>query len=378
MNNRPVVVVGGGLAGSSAAWQLARRGVPVLLLEQFEPGHSRGASHGSSRIFRHAYPNLHYIELARRALIGWRELEESDGSALLTLTGAVDHGDPARLRVLADALTSQRVPHQLLEPIEAQQRWPGLRFDTAVLHHQAAGRLHADRAVAALQRQAEAAGAEIRHRSPVHTVAATATGVDLLTDDGIITADQVVVAAGAWSSRLLTGPLTLPPIRTTEEQPAHFAARSAEWDWPSFIHHPGAGHRGHQVYGLASDDGIKVGEHGTGAPVDPDQRDSRTDPVARRRLTDYVETWLPGVDPSTASGINCLYSTTPDQHFLIDRSDRVTVAAGFSGHGFKFGPAVGDLIADLVTGVGAASPLFSLGRFHQTPGVHSTRMVGLD
>jgi len=127
MNNRPVVVVGGGLAGSSAAWQLARRGVPVLLLEQFEPGHGRGASHGSSRIFRHAYPNLRYVELARRALIGWRELEESDGSPLLTLTGAVDHGDPAQLRVLADALTSQRLPHQLLDPIEAQQRWPGCR-----------------------------------------------------------------------------------------------------------------------------------------------------------------------------------------------------------------------------------------------------------
>lgn len=136
-----VVVVGGGAMGSAAAWQLARRGVQVALLEQFETGHTNGASHGASRIFRLSYADPVYIGLAREAQPFWRELEELTGTSLLTVTGGVDHGDHPALQELADGLAAAGVPRTWLTPMEAAERWPGIRFDTRALFHPDSGRL---------------------------------------------------------------------------------------------------------------------------------------------------------------------------------------------------------------------------------------------
>lgn len=357
-----VVVVGAGAMGSAAAWRLAVRGYRVTLIEQFEPGHARGASHGSSRIFRHAYGDRRYIELAARAASLWAELEETDGTRLLTWTGAVDHGDPAAVQGLANALGSAGVAHQILSPRAAAQRWPGLKFDTVVLHHGAAGRVDADRSVVALQRQAVAAGADVMHTSPVRGLRVGLRGVEVVLDSKSILADQVVVAAGAWTADLLLGLVPLPTLRTTREQPAHFPALEPHSQWPSFIHHPGSDLRTEGIYGLGSPDGIKIGEHGTGPEVHPDTRTFEPDAAATERLADYAAQWLPGVDPTRPEPTTCLYTSTTDGNFVIDRSDRITVAAGFSGHGFKFTPAIGELIADLVGGDVAAPHLFALSR----------------
>ncbi|HEU5150181.1 MAG TPA: FAD-dependent oxidoreductase, partial [Iamia sp.] len=155
-------MVGGGVMGAAAAWAIAGRGASVLLVEQHAPGHQRGSSHGSSRIFRHAYARVGYVELARRALAGWRELEAETGREVLTLTGAVDHGDPAAVAALEAALGEAAVPFEVLAPEEAANRWPGLRFDTTVLFHPEAGRLHADAAVRTLHGAAGRRGAEVR------------------------------------------------------------------------------------------------------------------------------------------------------------------------------------------------------------------------
>ncbi|KGM01034.1 FAD-dependent oxidoreductase, partial [Cellulomonas cellasea] len=143
------VVVGGGVMGAAAAWQLARRGREVVLVERFEPGHARGASHGTSRIYRTTYAAAEYLDLAREALGLWRELEDEAGvpGEVLTLTGGVSQGGP-ELRAVADAFTARGVPHAWVPAAEAAERWPGLRFEGDVLHEPAtAGRLHADRAV---------------------------------------------------------------------------------------------------------------------------------------------------------------------------------------------------------------------------------------
>lgn len=353
------VVVGGGVMGSAAAWQLARRGRDVVLLERFGPGHAHGASHGSTRIYRTTYAEAEYLDLAQEALGLWRRLEDEAGVPLLDVTGGVSHAAPgtasaARTRAVAAAFTARGVPHAWLDPHEAAARWPGLRFEGRVLHETTtAGRLHADRSVAALQAAAAAHGAEVRHRTPVRHLERVPGGVRVVTERGEVVARRVVVAVGAWSAGLLVDVLgghaaaPLPPLVVTQEQPAHFAIRNPGPDaWPSFTHDPGPGWPS-GVYGLAGPEGVKVGFHGVGPVTDPDRRTYRPEPHQLARLRDYVRTWLPGLDPDADEPVSCTYTTTPDHDFVLDRRGPVVVAAGFSGHGFKFAPALGRVLADL-------------------------------
>jgi sarcosine oxidase len=358
-----VVVVGGGVMGSAAAWRLAARGIGTVLLERFEPGHVRGASHGASRIFRFAYPDRFYVELAVRALPLWREVEAATSRTLLTVTGGVDHGAAPDVALIADALASAGVPGQWLGPDEAARRWPGLRFDTQVLYHPASGRLDADEAVAALAQLAAQAGAEIRHGAHVTDVRAVGDQAEVTLGDDVYRADRVIVAAGAWTPRLLGGSMDVPKLRITQEQPAHFAPLS-DGEWPSFIHHRGASAAPfHFGYGLRTPgEGIKVGFHQSGPECDPDARDFRAEPSREHVLVDYVREWVPGVDADSVTPISCSYATTPDEDFVVDASGPIVVATGFSGHGFKFAPVIGEMLADLALGGGPAPARFAAGR----------------
>src|SRR4051794_21330753 len=159
--NVDVIVVGAGAMGSATAWWLARRGVEVVLLEQFEPGHTRGSSHGGSRIFRFAYYDPFYVRMAQAALPLWRELEDDVGETLLDITGAVDHGDPRSVDRVAAARAECGASHEVITPDAARERWPAMRFDGRVLFHPDGGRCRADATVAALQRRAAELGADI-------------------------------------------------------------------------------------------------------------------------------------------------------------------------------------------------------------------------
>ncbi|MET7402682.1 FAD-dependent oxidoreductase [Dactylosporangium sp. NPDC005572] len=343
-----VVVAGGGAMGSAAAWQLARRGVDVVLLERFAAGHTNGASHGASRIFRLSYPDPVHIALAREAREGWRELEQLTGEHLLTVTGGADHGDHPDLDGLAAGLAAAGVAHHWLTPREAAERWPGIRFDTRVLFHPDSGRLHADRSVAALQAAAVRSGAVVRHSTPVTSIEVLGEDAVLVhTDGGSYRARRIVAAVNAWADRLVGRLAPLPPLRVTQEQPAHFAARVPGDDWPSFGHRLADAFYG-GVYGLATPgEGIKVGFHGVGPEVDPDRRDFTPEPGQLAALRAYARRWLPGVDADVFAPISCTYTTTPDANFVLDRHGPVVVATGFSGHGFKFTPAIGRVLADL-------------------------------
>lgn len=362
-----IVVVGGGVMGSAAAWQLAARGADVTLLERFSAGHTNGSSHGSSRIFRLAYADPFYVSLAARALPLWRRLEQVSGHGVLTLTGAVDHGPPAAVEALQAALRAENHPGQILTPDQAAGHWPGLRFDTSVLFHPTAGRLHADDAVLALQRAAAAANAEVRHGVRVTSLRPRVDGaVDVVTaEDAVYRADVAVVAVGGWTpAQKFAG---LPALRVTQEQPVHFPAANA-LGWPSFIHHGGNGLAAEGgVYGLGSVDGVKVGFHAVGPVVDPDNRDRSLDVAALRRVQEYAQRWLPGVDHTAPAASTCLYTPTPSHDFVADRSGPIVVLAGFSGHGFKFAPVIGQIAADLVAG--APGPArFARGHHLATPG----------
>ncbi len=356
------IVVGGGAMGLATTWQLASRGQRVLLLERFAPGHTRGASHGATRNMNNAYAQTHFLDLYDEALGLWRELEAASGAQLLSLGGLVSHGDLDRVRAAHASLTARGAACELIEPDEAARRWSGMRFEGAVLVNRDAGRISAATTLRTLDRLSRSLGAELRYEHRVIGITADERGARVIADspDGErieFEAGGVVVTAGAWSASLLEGLVELPPLRVTEEHPAHFAIHApyADADWPSFNHfqpeHRQTGYRGN-VYGmLTPGEGMKVGFHATGDVVDPDHRRFRSPDEARAQLHEYVAEWFPGLDPDSAVEISCTYTLTPSEHFILDRSGPITVGAGFSGQGFKFVPAIGRVLADASLGI---------------------------
>jgi len=364
------IVIGGGAMGSAAAWQLARRGREVLLLERFSAGHTQGASHGESRNFNVAYAEKTYVDLLVEALPLWRELEAESATDILEITGIANHGANPAFDAVHAALAAAGIAAEFLSTAEAGARWPGIRFDTRVLNTPEAGRLNANRAVSALQSVAADRGATVLHD-------AAATRLDVLGDDLVrvtatvagdhrsFTARRAVVTVGAWTSKLLAGVIETPPLVVTQEQPVHFAVRDESLTWPGFNHAPGAGgdydYWRSPVYGMFTPgEGIKAGWHGVGPVVDPDERDFLPEPAQLADLQQYARDWLPGVDADSFVPISCTYTTAPDSNFILDRVGPVAVGAGFAGHGFKFTPTVGRILADLVDDRGPAPRLFSL------------------
>jgi sarcosine oxidase len=342
-----VVVVGAGTMGSATAWWLARRGRAVALVEQFEQGHTRGSSHGATRIFRFAYPDPGYVRMVQQALPLWHELEDDTGVRLLEPTGGLDHGTPALIAPIVDALRSCGVEHQALTPEGAADRWPGMRFEGTVVACPGAGRLLADLTVRTLQGRASALGATVRFSAGPATVEPAGDGVTVRAS---ATGEEwrapvAVVTAGAWLPSVVGDGVPLPPLRITRERLQHFAPRTPGGDWPSFLHYrTGATH-----YGLLSPrEGMKVAQHMAGQEDDPDVAGPSTpDRAALAALTRYVEDWFPGLDPSPVHPASCLYTTTPTHDFVVERRGSIVVGSPCSGHGFKFTPLIGRRLADL-------------------------------
>ncbi|MGZ4705752.1 MAG: FAD-dependent oxidoreductase [Acidimicrobiales bacterium] len=363
MFDHEVIVVGGGAMGAATAWHLARDGRDVLLLERFEALHDRGSSHGRTRIFRVAYRDPGYAALALAALPWWRTLEDEAGVALLDQCGQIDHGAPDARADIERSLEAHGRPFERLSVAEAGARWPALRTESGVVWSPDGGLVQADRSVDALLGQASAHGAAVHTLEPVRGIERLgpdgAGGVRVTTDGGRYTAPVVVVAAGAWAAGLLEGPSgplppgTLPPLAVTLAVPSHFTPRTADPDatWPSVVHHHSdAGPLDFGAYAVwAPGVGMKVGLEDAVRPVDPDDRPAEAPADAVAALVSYVETWFPGLDPSPLDPHLCLFTSTPDEHFVIDRLGPVVVVSPCSGHGFKFVPAIGRLAADLAT-----------------------------
>ena len=373
------VVIGGGAMGSAAAWALSRRGRQVTLVEQFGPGHRIGASHGTTRNLNPGYHQPEYVAMLAEGLALWDELEQESGEQLLARTGVVNHGPEPRFADVAAALTQAGIRAESLDPAEAAERWRGIRFDQQVLHLPDGGQLNPDAALPAMQRLAVARGAEMRHHTKVVDFQIMDDGVRLAFESAagteVVTAAQVVVTAGGWTEKLLGGIFTgsagaglrIPKLRVTQEQPAHFRVADAGAQWPGFNHYPGTGAEYKNwyspVYGMQTPgEGIKAGWHGVGPVVDPDRRSFQPEPVQLAALQEYARTWLPGVDPDSFEAVSCTYTSTPDEDFILDRIGPVVIGAGFSGHGFKFTPVIGRILADLATGTRAAPEIFRAGR----------------
>jgi len=337
-----VIVIGAGAMGSATAWWLARRGRDVVLLEQFEQGHVKGSSHGRSRIFRLAYDDPIYVRMAQEALPLWRELEADAGRPLLDTTGSIDHGDAQSVAAVTAALEACGAAHEVVPAGAASERWPAMRFEGDVLFHPDGGRCRADDAVRAMQDRAAALGADVRFgtgRAALRVISDEA-GVEVEVQGDVLRAPVAVATAGAWV-REVVGDDLAPDVHVTQEQIQHFTPRT-DGEWPSFIHH-----REPWLYGLlAPGEGVKVAEHHVGPVVDPDQRPPR-DPEAQATIVRYVEEWFPGLDPTPIHVAECLYTTTPDESFVLERRGPVVIGSPCSGHGFKFTPLIGRRLADL-------------------------------
>ena len=322
-----VAVVGAGIMGSAAAYTLARDGHDVTLYEQFEVGHTHGSSHGRSRIVRVAYPEVEFVELAKESFAGWRELEREAGAELLELNGLLELvDDPAQGS--SAALDAAGAEYELLSPDAARGRWPvGVPEGWSALFQPEAGIVRADLAHRAYVDRAVARGAELRER----------TRVEGLED---VDAEAVVVTAGPWVSSFFPDL----PVHTTRETVAYF--RREGDPLPSVVQLDPVT-RGHAMYSLHDPvHGLKAGAHHAGARVGPDDQ-AEPDPALVERIADWVAGTYLDADPDPVGVETCMYTTTPDEHFILERRGRVVIGSACSGHGFKFAPAIGRRLASL-------------------------------
>jgi sarcosine oxidase len=373
------LIIGAGGMGSAAAYHLARDGRSVLLLEQFDIGHARGSSHGESRIIRLSYDHPTYVHLAQAAYRLWAELESDSGQKLLFYTGGLDLSAPYNpvFEACIASLSALHVRRELLTTDEIQRRFPVFRVPdkTIGLYQADAGILPASQCVRAMLDRAIHYGATVIEQSPVRSIQLHDDGATLHTAQAAYHCRKLIICAGAWAGPLLATLGVVLPLTVTQEQYAFFTPQTPEKFQPEcmpvFIQYgqPAALQRidyyGFPIFGQA---GVKVGEHHAGPVVTADMRTFEVDAERLQRLSAYVRATLPGTHGEVLHAATCLYTSTPDQHFIIDRLPgypHVALAAGFSGHGFKFAILVGRILADLATRGSTAFPidLFTLKRF---------------
>jgi sarcosine oxidase len=373
-----VIVLGLGGMGSATLFHLARRGLRVLGLERFDLVHEHGSSHGLTRIIRLAYwEHPTYVSLLRRAYQLWRELEDLSGERLLHVTGSVDAG-PAGGSVFEGALRSSELhglPHEVMDGAELHRRFPGYRLprEMRCLYQPEGGFLLPERCNVAHVERAHTHGAEVHCREPVLGWGATGGSVWVRTTRGRYEAGRLVICAGPWAARLVPelGGLAVPerqvlawlqPARPEYFRPDAFPVFNLEveegryYGFPSFLV-----------------PGFKFGKyHHRGEIVDPDGARREPEPEDEDLLRAFARRYFPDGAGPTMMLKACLFTNSPDRHFILDRHPdhpEVAIAAGFSGHGYKFCSVIGEIMADLAQDGRTRHDIefFSLTRFAAAP-----------
>jgi sarcosine oxidase len=381
-----VAVVGLGTMGSHALWRLAERGIRAVGIEQFEPGHDRGSGHGESRIIRTAYhEGADYVPLVRESYRLWRALEQQTGATVLTMTGALMIGDADGPLVTGtlSAAAQHGLPHEILDADQLFRNYPQHRLhpggEVVAVREPDAGVLLPEHAIKAAVAAARAGGAHTVTGERVLAIEPVAAGrVRVRLSSGDLVVRHVISAAGAWTGTLLRGVGSALRVRRKVLGwfPTPAAADYQPDRFPVFIREdPQA-----QWFGFPTMDGssLKFGIHEPGprphpaldkaeGPADPDTVDRRISQDDVAPLTELVTAYLPGLRTAPTRSSVCLYTLSPDQHFIIGPAPGapdITVLAGFSGHGFKFAPVVGEAAAQFATdgGTGLPMEMFAPGR----------------
>lgn len=358
--------------GTAAAWALGRRGVKSLVLEQFRHVHDKGSHSGETRIIRHAYAESpEYVPLVQRADALWQELEEEINEPVLIRCGGLElaaHGF-SHTRSARDSADEHGLAYEWLTPDEVRARWPVFHVpeDWDALYSPDSGFLLTEPALRGMARAARTLGATILEDSPVTGWGSDSTGVWVDTPAGRHLGAAAIVTAGAWASTLLDElSLPLQVLRKTLWWQAVDRLEDYAPDrCPVFITDSPAGEiYGFPIYGTP---GLKIANHKGGEPADPATVAPSTKPGENQDCLNLASLLLPGVSSQVVQSAVCLYTMTPDTDFVVDRDPRnahVAIAAGFSGHGFKFAPAIGELLADLLTDPSHTTlPRLSLSRF---------------
>ena len=372
------IVIGLGGMGSAAAYHLASRGRRVLGLERFGPGHSQGSSHGGSRIIRQAYFEAPaYVPLVLHAYELWQRLERETGRSLLRITGGLMLGNTDS-EVVSGSLRSAReygLPHETLDAVDIRRRFPQFNVapETAGLYETMAGIVYPEASVRAHLDRAAALGATLRFEEPVTAWDATASGdgVRVMTVSGSYQAANLVITPGGWAPDLLSE-LDL-PLEVERQVQYWFAPRGGIEPFlpdrfPIFIWE---GADGLASYGFPAIDGpgggVKVALHHNGVRCTADTIDRTVHDDEVAAMCRYLAERIPALSGSLLKSATCIYTNTPDLHFVIGahpRHPQVSIAAGFSGHGYKFAGVVGEILADLATSGATRHPvaLFAPGR----------------
>lgn len=374
MERYDAIVLGTGGMGSAALYHLARSGARVLGIDRFHPPHDRGSSHGQTRVVRQAYfehPN--YVPLLLESYRGWRELEQVTKQKLFHQVGLIQIG-PADGIVIPGVLRAAATHDLPVRPMTADEitrRWPGLRIphDLVSAFEPAAGYLLVEDCVQAHLDSARAAGAETLFDVEVESWSAAPSEVRVRISNDEIAAKHLVIAAGAWAGRLLAELNVALSIR--RKSLFWFATGSNEFlaaTFPVFLLELPHG----VFYGFPKldDRGLKIAEHSGGQTIEHPLKVNRSiDREEQRRLVGVLAHYLPDVTDRVTDHTTCLYTMSPDENFIVDRHPEhpnVVFAAGLSGHGFKFAPVLGRVLADLALHGGTKSPIefLALARFN--------------
>ncbi|MDQ2727293.1 MAG: N-methyl-L-tryptophan oxidase [Actinomycetota bacterium] len=354
-----VIVVGLGGMGSAAAAHLARRGRRVIGLERFGSAHAYGSSHGDSRVYRQAYfEDPDYVPLLLRAFELWQDLNATTGRDLLKVTGGLMIGPPDSRTVTGSRASAERwdLPHQMLDAAELHTRFPSFhpRPDEIALWETNAGFARPEATVAAHLDQAGRADADLRFGQAVTGWSAADGGVTVTTADETFRAQRLVLAAGAWASGVITD-LGV-PLRVERQvqfwfRPPGGTRPFAADQFPIYVWD---GDDGLQIYGFphdGTDAGVKAAFFRRGTPAEPETLRRGVAPDEVIPLLDFLRPRIPALPGPVVRAVPCMYTNTPDEHFVIGlhpSHPNVAVAAGFSGHGFKFVPVIGEILADLI------------------------------
>ncbi len=351
-----VIVIGTGAVGSAALFHLAHRQVRAIGLDRFPPGHDRGSSHGQTRMIRLAYhEHSNYVPLLVRAYDLWRELEQIAQRKLFYEVGILVGGTPQGDMVsgVLRSASEHQLPIEQFSAAEASQRFPGYRLpeNFCALFEQRAGYLLVEEYIKSHAEAAVRAGAELRCDSAVRRWWVDGRTVIVETDRGTLSADRLVITAGAWASEMLTSlkvkfqVLRKPLFWYHANDPRY----KVESDCPCFLFETLGG----IFYGFPQTDklGVKLAEHTGGEPVvDPFQPDRSLHAADQRRIEACLATHLPDASQQCTAHSVCMYTMSPDGHFVVGQHPeypQVVFTAGLSGHGFKFTSVLGEIIADL-------------------------------
>ncbi|KAF5013066.1 hypothetical protein FDECE_893 [Fusarium decemcellulare] len=350
-----VAVIGLGALGSAAAYQAAIKGAKVIGFEQFELGHVRGASHDTSRIVRTSYGSPEYVALARSAYKDWAELEQRTGQTLLTITGGVvllPRDGPHSASDYARSLDANGVSYELLAPTEVKRRWPQFNISDNVdtVYTADSGIVHASRSVVAMQYLARAHGAVLKERTEVTRLTPQNNGgVVVETSDGRFFVSKVILATDAWANKLLEPLNAAVPLSIMQEQVTYFkpddAALFEPSRFPVWIWGNQEWYYGFPSYGEPT---IKAGRDVSNNFMTPEERTYVHSPELIQQLSTFVGNLIPAKGQPLRT-VTCQYAITPDRQFILSplKNHQDIILGLGAGHGFKFAPAIGRVLAEL-------------------------------